>query len=80
MLFEGKSMMGIKSNRTNKKYHNDILNRIKEAKEQADNVVLEIPQFVSRRTISKTINGYLKQSSKARIIIVKHGSRCYVYK
>ena len=79
MLFDGKSMMGIKPNGSKKKYHNDILNRIKEAKKQADNVVLEIPTFVSRRTISKTINGYLYQSSKERTIIVKHGSKCYVY-
>ena len=29
-----------------------ILNRIKSAKKQADNVVLEIPTFVSRRTMN----------------------------
>ena len=63
-----------------KKYHNAILNHIKSAKKQADNVVLEIPTFVSRRVIGKTINGYMKQSSKGRIIIVKHGNKCYVYK
>ena len=80
LLFDGKSMMRIKRGGSKKKYHNDILNRIKDAKKQADNVVLEIPTFVSRRTISTTVNGYLKQSSKQRIIIVKHGNKCYVYK
>ncbi|MCR5333574.1 MAG: hypothetical protein K6E45_01475 [Bacteroidaceae bacterium] len=80
LLFDGKSMMGIRRGCSKKKYHNDILNRIKDAKKQADNVVLEIPTFVSRRTIGTTVNGYLKQSSKQRIIIVKHGSKCYVYK
>ena len=80
MLFDGKSMMGLQRSGNKKKYHNAILNHIKSAKKQADNVVLEIPTFVSRRVIGKTINGYLKQSSKGRIIIVKHGSKCYVYK
>lgn len=80
LIFEGKCMTGLEPNCSNKKYHNDILNRIKDAKEQGENIVLEIPTFVSRKTISKTINGYLKQSSKQRIIIVKHGIKCYVYK
>lgn len=80
MLFDGKSMMGLKRSGNDKKYHNAILNHIKSAKKQADNVVLEIPNFVSRRVIGKTINGYMKQSSKGRIIIVKHGNKCYVYK
>ena len=47
LLFDGKSMMNIKRSEDSKKYHNDILNRIKSAKKQADNVVLEIPTFVS---------------------------------
>lgn len=80
MLFDGKSMMGLQRSGDKKKYHNAILNHIKSAKKQADNVVLEIPTFVSRRVIGKTISGYLKQSSKSRIIIVKHGNKCYVYK
>jgi hypothetical protein len=78
-LFDGKSMLGIKRS-TNDKYHNTILNHIKAAKKQADNVVLEIPKFVSRRVIHDTVRGYLSQSKKNRIIIVKHGNKCYVYK
>ena len=80
MLFDGKSMMGLQRSGDKKKYHNAILNHIKTAKKQTDNVVLEIPTFVSRRVIGKTISGYMKQSSKGRIIIVKHGNKCYVYK
>ena len=79
LLFDGKSMMNIKRSEDSKKYHNDILNRIKSAKKQADNVVLEIPTFVSRKTISGTIKGFLMQSSKERVIIVKHGKKCYIY-
>lgn len=80
MLFDGKSMMRLQQSGNKKKYHNAILNHIKSAKKQADNAILEIPTFVSRRVIGKTISGYLKQSSKGRIIIVKHGKKCYVYK
>ena len=79
-LFDGKSMMNVVRTSNKKKHHNDILNRIKSAKQQADNVVLEIPTFITRRTIAQTINGYLSQSSTKRVIIVKHGNKCYVYK
>lgn len=78
-LFDGKSMMKIQKSENNKKYHNDILNRIKSAKKQADNMILEIPDFVSRKIISTTIKGFLIQASKKRIIVVKHGRKCYVY-
>ena len=76
-LFEGKSMLDTK---VSEDYHNAILNHIKSAKKQADNIVIEIPRFVSRKTIGSTIIGYLKQTSKDRVIIVKHGSKCFVYK
>ena len=78
-LFDGKSMMGIKRTKDKDKHHNAILNRMKSAKEQADNVVLEIPAFVSRKTISSTVKGFLLQSSKERGVIVKHGKKCYTY-
>jgi len=62
------------------KYHNGILKRIHEAKEQAQNIILEVPKFISRKTISRTVYGYLKQSKHGRVIIVKHGPKCYIYK
>lgn len=79
MLFDAKSMMDVVKTSDKKKHHNDILNRIKSAKKQADNIVLEIPTFISRKTISSSVKGFLKQSSKRRIIIVKHGNKCYTY-
>ncbi len=79
LFFDGKSLMGIKRSDNPEKYHNDILNRIKSAKEQADNAILEIPTFVPRKTIGTTINGFLLQSKKERIIIVKYGKKCYTY-
>ena len=79
LFFDGKSMMKVRKTNDRKKHHNDILNRIKSAKEQADNIIIEIPSFITRRTIAKTVNGYLSQSKTKRIIIVKHGNKCYVY-
>lgn len=83
LLFDGKSMMSIKrvedGTDGSEKYHNDILNRLKSAKKQADNVVLEIPTFISRNTISDTVKGFLMQSSKDRIVIVIHGDKVYTY-
>jgi hypothetical protein len=79
MLFDGKSMMDVVKSTDKKKHHNDILNRMKSAKKQADNIVLEIPTFVSRKTISSTVKGFLRQSSKERVVIVKHGNKCYFY-
>ena len=68
-MFDGKSMLGIKRS-TNDKYHNTILNHIKAAKQQADNVVLEIPKFVSRRVIHDTVRGYLSQSKKIELLLL----------
>ena len=62
-----------------KKHHNDILNRIKSAKEQADNIVLEVPTYISKEVIDSTVIGYLNQSLKERIIIVKQGKDAYIY-
>lgn len=61
------------------------MNRVKDCydcpyiKEKMRKKKIEIPKFMSRSTISQTINGYLKQSKKERIIIVKHANKCYLY-
>ena len=78
-LFEGKCMHS-EYTAKKKSQHNKVLNHIKEAKEQADNMIIEVPDFISRRVITNTVNGYMNQSSKKRIIIVKHRGKCYVYK
>lgn len=80
LLFDGKSMMKLEKSGDKEKYKQAIQNHIKKAKLQADNIILEIPDFVSRRVIGKTIAAYFKQSHTKRIIIIKHGEKCYVYK
>ena len=79
LLFDGKSMYGLKKDANMKEQHNAIINHIKKAKRQADNIVLEIPSFVDRETIHRTVNGYLSQSRKERIIIAHWKNKLLVY-
>ena len=76
LLFDGKSLMNI----TTTNYKNAIEKRIKSAKEQADNIILEIPDRVPRSTIHNTINNYFKISHKKRIIFVIHRGELLCYK
>ena len=78
MLFEGKSMVKVKPSDNDKKIKNAILNRIKDAKTQADNIIIEMPNHIERRQINKHIKGYLRQSNKKRTIIVKWKNKAIV--
>lgn len=64
-FFEGKSIYKIEGNEINA-----IQNRIKKAKVQADNIILEIPDFVARNTFQDAIMNSLSLSKKDRTIIV----------
>ena len=70
-IFEAKSMLEVTSVIDDKAIKEAIFNRIKKAKKQADNIILEISGNIERKQIYRYINGYLKQSKKKRIIIVK---------
>ena len=78
-LFDGKSMMNINESGDRKKYMNVIQNRIKAAKKQADNVILEIPSFVDRKTIHLSVTDFLRQSNHKRTIIVVWKNKCLIY-
>ena len=78
-LFDGKSMFGLKRDANAKEQHNAIINHIKKAKKQADNIVLEIPGFVDREIIHRTVNGYLSQSGKERVILVHWKNKLLTY-
>lgn len=54
-------------------------NRIKKAKEQADNIIIEVPAHYDRQVIDYTIHNYLSRSSKERAIIILHGDDVYRY-
>lgn len=70
LLFDAKSMMGVNVTDDPDKQKRLIENRIKKAKEQADNIVLEIPEWISRDTIGQTVVNYLNRSKSKRIILV----------
>lgn len=78
--FDGKSMLDIAQGKSVEAYRRSIQKRIKDGKLQADNIILEIPDFVSKTTIKSAIKGYFGVSNKSRIIIVKHGENIYMYK
>lgn len=77
--FEGTSMYKLKKDADNKERRNGLLNHIKKAKEQADNMLLEMPHFVRKRNINRAIYGYLKQSKKERIILVCWKNKLLIY-
>lgn len=79
MLFEGKSMLKVKATDDDKKIKNAILNRIKDAKTQADNIIIEMPSHITRVQINRHIRGYLAQSNKRRVIIVKWKNKAIVF-
>ena len=54
-------------------------NRIKKAKEQADNIIIEVPTHYDRQVIDYTIHNYLSRSSKERAIIILHGDDIHRY-
>lgn len=75
MLFDAKSMMNANVTDDPAKQKSMIENRIKKAKEQADNIVLEIPEWIEFQTIARTINNYLGRSKKKRTILVSWKER-----
>ena len=78
-LYDGKSMLGLDKLADRKKQKNAIENHIKKAKVQADNIILEIPSFVDRKIIHKTINNYLCRSKKERTIMVSWKNKLLIY-
>lgn len=78
-LFEGKSLFGLKNHEREYARH-AILNHIKKAKKQADNIILEIPAMVEREIIHSAINGYLAQCKKDKEIWVIWKNKLLKYK
>lgn len=79
-LFDGKSLYGVKKNASLKQQKDAIENRIKKAKEQADNIILELPTFMNRKNAEKTIQNYLNRTKKKRTILVRYYNKLLVFK
>ncbi len=79
-LFDGKCLYGLDKGANLKQQKNAIENHIKKAKRQADNIILELPSFMSRKNAENTIRNYLNRSKKKRIILVRLRNKLLVFK
>lgn len=78
-LFECKSIHVIK-NMNREGIKESIENHIKNAKKQADNIILEITSKVSRKEFHPVIKNYLSRTKKDREIWILHKNKLYKYK
>lgn len=78
-LFDGKSMLGLDHNANIKKQRNAIENHIRKAKKQADNMIIEVPSFIERSTIHRTLSNYINRSNHERIIMIKWKNKLLIY-
>ena len=74
-LYDAKKIGELTKDNSRKRQKSIIENRIKKAKEQADNIILDIDDSFSEIYIDETICNYLNRSSKKRIIIVFHNGK-----
>ena len=79
-LIEGKRMLDIKNPKNEAAVVKSIKGRIKEAKEQARQVILEVPPELSRRVILRAVKGYLCQSKSVDVVYVLRRGKLLVYK
>lgn len=77
--YDGKSLHGFKGG-DYQRQKQCIENHYKKAKRQADNMVLDIPDNISRRCIDETIKAIFSQASQNRTVIVFHQGEGIVYK
>ena len=77
--YEAKRIGHKTSDLSREKQKEMIENRIKKAKKQADNIVLDISDDFLEEYIDETIRNYLNRSSKHRVIIVFHKGVGKVY-
>lgn len=77
-LFEGKSLFGL-HNYEREYVRQAIFHHIKKAKKQADNIILEIPAIVDRKTVYSAIKGYRMISSSKREIWVMWKNKLLKY-
>ena len=77
-LFDFKSMTNIEYTDNFNTQKNKLENRIKKAKEQSDNIVIEVPVWLKRDVIWSTLRNYLNRSNKKRIILIKKGDNLII--
>ena len=79
VLYEGKSMLNIEPKAEQQKYINGICHRLNEGKKQAGNVIIEIVDFIPRRTIHKAITSYLSQRKSTVVVMAIWKNKLLIY-
>lgn len=76
-IYDAKVMQSPKEKLDYKGQKSRIENRIKSAKEQADNFIIEIPSEYNLESIKAIVENYLSRSKKDRDIIILYGGKVY---
>ena len=79
MLFEAKSMIKVDKGKGEEKEKNDIEQRYKEAKKQAQHVVIEIPPHISRISIIRAMKNKMSTAKVGTMVILQYGDTDIVY-
>lgn len=77
---DGKNMTNIEFTGDVDKQKDKIQNRLKDAFQQADDILLEIPINFEKKIILSAIKGKLNSSKHFHIVYVKHGNDLFVVK
>lgn len=80
-IFEAKAMINFNGNPNSRKdVKQSIENHIKKAKEQADNIILDIPEYIPYSYIKDTVINYLSLTKHNREIWIVYGKKLRRYK
>ena len=75
---DGKSMMDVKESDI-KTIKRKIQNRLSEAFRQADDVILEVPAFISKILLEDAVRGRLNTSHHEHLVYIKQGETFLVF-
>ena len=70
-IWDGKEASFEKSDKSRKSIKSIIENHIKKAKQQADNMIIEIPDWVKEEWVEQVVTNHLRLTSANRWIIIK---------
>ena len=79
-FYEAKKAMDITYTDDEDAQKTKVENKIRKAKSQADNYVIELPEWVAQHAIYRATNSYFSRTSHGRTIIVIQGDLVKVYK
>lgn len=79
-FYEAKKAVDIDFTNVEDEQKRKLENRIKKAKAQADNLVIEIPQWITTQAIYRATNSYFMRSAHVKSIIFIKGEAVLIYK